>query len=211
MKVSIMIIDDHEIFRNGLKNLINSTSWGVCCGEASNIETGIDLIKKTKPNILLLDLYMDNGRRSFEDITKLREISPLTKIVILTVSEDEEDVYEATQQSVEGYLLKNTPFYKLETYLVDIHNGKIRISESLASSLFKEVSKQNIIKPLSDRESEVLFLVAEGCSNKDIAEKLCISVYTVKNHISNMMKKMNVKNRNQLAVNFFKKNSRLTS
>lgn len=208
MKISVMIIDDHEIFRNGIKNLINSTSWGVCCGEASNIdETALALIKKTRPDILLLDLYIDGGRRSFEDIAKLRKISPSTKIVILTVSEDEEDVYEATRQNVEGYILKNTPFQKLETYLIDIYNGEIRISESLASTLFKEVIKQNIIKPLSCRESEVLFLVAEGYSNKDIAEKLCISVYTVKNHVSNLMKKMNVKNRNQLAVSFLKKNA----
>jgi len=207
MKVPIMIIDDHEIFRNGLKHLINSTSWGTCCGEASSIETALDLIKKTKPSILLLDLYI-GGRRSFEEIPRLRKISPSTKIVILTVSEDEEDVYEATRQGVEGYILKNTSFSQLEAYLMDINRGSIIMSESLASILFKEVIKNNIIKPLSDREYEVLSLVAGGCSNRDIAEKLCISVYTVKNHISNIMKKMNVKNRNQLAISFLKKESK---
>ncbi len=207
MKISIMIIDDHEIFRNGLRNLINNTAWGTCCGEASSIETALDLIKKNKPQILLLDLYI-NGRRSFEDIPKLRKSSPSTKIVMLTVSEDEEDVYEATQQGVEGYILKDTPFSKLEAYLIDINNGSIIMSESLASVLFKEVMKINMIKPLSNRENEVLSLVAKGYSNKDIANTLCISVYTVKNHISNLMKKMNVKNRSQLALSFLKYNAR---
>ncbi|HHT46246.1 MAG TPA: response regulator transcription factor [Firmicutes bacterium] len=207
MKVPIMIIDDHEIFRNGLRNLINNTSWATCCGEASSIETSLDLIKKNKPQILLLDLYI-NGRRSFEDIPKLRKSSPSTKIVMLTVSEDEEDVYEATQQGVEGYILKDTPFSKLEAYLIDINNGSIIMSESLASVLFKEVMKINMIKPLSNRENEVLSLVAKGYSNKDIANTLCISVYTVKNHISNLMKKMNVKNRSQLALSFLKYNAR---
>lgn len=207
MKISIMIIDDHEIFRNGLRNLINSTSWGTCCGEASSIETALDLIKKNKPHILLLDLYI-NGRRSFEDIPKLRESSPSTKIVMLTVSEDEEDVYEATQQGVEGYILKDTPFSKLEAYLIDISNGSIIMSESQASVLFREVMKINMTKPLSNRENEVLSLVAKGYSNTDIADQLCISVYTVKNHISNLMKKMNVKNRSQLALSFLKYNVR---
>jgi len=207
MKISIMIIDDHEIFRNGLRNLINNTSWGTCCGEASSIETALDLIKKNKPHILLLDLYI-NGRRSFEDIPKLRESSPSTKIVMLTVSEDEEDVYEATQQGVEGYILKDTPFSKLEAYLIDISNGSIIMSESLASVLFREVMKINMTKPLSNRENEVLSLVAKGYSNTDIADQLCISVYTVKNHISNLMKKMNVKNRSQLALSFLKYNVR---
>jgi len=79
------------------------------------------------------------------------------------------------------------------------------MSETLASILFKKVIKQNIIKPLSDRENEVLSLVTKGYSNKEIAQELCISVNTVKNHISNIMKKMNVKNRNQLIISFLKR------
>ncbi len=146
------------------------------------------------------------GRRSFEEIPKLKEISPSTKIVILTASEDEEDVYEATRQGVMGYILKNASFSQLETYLININNGRVIMSETLASILFKKVIKQNIIKPLSDRENEVLSLVAEGYSNKEIAQELCISVNTVKNHISNIMKKMNVKNRNQLIISFLKRN-----
>ncbi len=208
MKIAVMVIDDHEIFRRGIINLINSTSWGVCCAEAGNIDKdSLALIKKTKPDILLLDLYMEGGRRTFADIRRLREQSPLTKIVILTVSEDEEDIYEATRQNVEGYILKNTPFHKLERHLNDIYKGNVRISESLASILFKEVAKQNIIAPLSSRENEVLSLIAEGYSNKEIAQKLCISVYTVKNHVSNLLKKMNVRNRNQLAISFLRKNA----
>lgn len=204
MKATVMIIDEHEIFRNGLKHLINSTSWATCCGEASNIETALNLIKDTKPNILLLDLYI-GGHRSFEEIPKLREISPSTKIVILTASKDEEDVYEATRQGVMGYILKNASFSQLETYLININNGRVIMSETLASILFKKVIKQNIIKPLSDRENEVLSLVTKGYSNKEIAQELCISVNTVKNHISNIMKKMNVKNRNQLIISFLKR------
>ncbi|HHU76573.1 MAG TPA: response regulator transcription factor [Firmicutes bacterium] len=208
MKISVMIVDDHEIFRSGIKNLINTTSWGVCNEEAGKIDKeALAVIRKTKPDILLLDLYLEGGHRSFENIKSVRENSPLTKIVILTVSEDEEDIYEATHQNVEGYILKSTPFGKMEKYLVDIFNGNIRISESLASTLFKEVTKHNITKPLSDRENEVLQLVADGYSNKQIAQNLCISVYTVKNHVSSLLRKMNAKNRHQLAISFLKKNT----
>ncbi len=206
MKVPIMIVDDHEIFRNGLKHLINSTTWATCCAEAGNMKKALELMKKNKPKIVLLDLYID-GHRSFEEISRLRKISPETKIVILTVSDDEEDVYEATQQGVEGYILKNTSFSQLENYLFQINNGRIIMSESLASTLFKEVIKNKNTKPLSEREKEVLALVIRGYSNKDIAEKLCISVYTVKNHISHIMKKMNAKNRHQLTISFLKKES----
>ena len=207
MSISVMIVDDHDIFRSGLKNLINSTSWGMCGAEASNIENALDLFKKTKPDILLLDLYFKQGHRSFADIARFRELSPHTKIVILTVSEDEEDIYEATQQNVDGYILKSTPFVKLESSLQDIHNGKIIMSESLASILFTKITKHNSGKPLSSRENEVLLLVGEGCSNKEIADRLFISVNTVKNHINNIMKKMNVKNRYQLATFILKKSA----
>jgi DNA-binding NarL/FixJ family response regulator len=148
---------------------------------------------------------MEHGYRSFVDIAKLRKLSPHTKIVVFTVSEDEEDVYEAAQQGVDGYILKSTPFVKLESYLLGINSGKKIISESLASKLFTIVSRNIANKPLSQRESEILILIGEGCSNQEIAERLHITVNTVKTHLNKIMKKMNVKSRYQLALHHLKK------
>ena len=198
MKLTIMIIDDHEIFRKGIIQLINQTNWGRVVAEAENLHSGLKLIRETKPDVLLLDLYIDRDVKSFEAVAKIKSLSPLTKVILLTVSEDEKDIYEASQYKVDGYLLKSTSFTKLEAYIQDIWKGNIIISDSLGSSLFKELQTKYSTKNLSLREREVLSLVKQGLTNKDIALRLCISEYTVKIHVSNILGKMGARKRSQL-------------
>jgi len=197
-KLRIMIIDDHELFRKGLIQLINQTIWGQVVADAGNISDGLVMMGDVLPDILLLDLYLGRNTRSFDYISKLKDISPNTKIVLLTVSEDEKDIWGASEYQIDGYLLKSTPFSELELYLQEIWRGKVIISDSLGSSLFRELQQKHIAQNLSSREREVLQLIRQGKTNKDIAATLFISENTVKIHVSNILDKMCVRRRSEL-------------
>jgi two-component system nitrate/nitrite response regulator NarL len=198
MVLSVMIIDDHEIFRKGIIQLLNQTKWCQVAAEAETIQAGLELVKKVKPDILLLDLYIDRNTKSFGYIDEIKSLSPKTKVILLTISEDEKDIFQATQHKVDGYLLKNTNFTQLEAYVQDIWKGETIISDSLGSTLFKELQTQSTTHSLSMREKEVLALVKKGRTNKAIAADLFISEFTVKIHVSNILRKMSVRKRNEL-------------
>ena len=198
MALRVMVIDDHEIFRKGIIQLLNQTQWGQVVAEAETIPKGLKLIDSVQPDVLLLDLYVDRNVKSFEFINKIKCLSPKTKVILLTISEDEKDVFEASQHKVDGYLLKSTNFSQLEACIQDIWKGETIISESLGSTLFKELQIKSTTQNLSSREREVLALVKQGKTNKTIASELFISEYTVKIHVSNILKKMNVRKRNEL-------------
>jgi len=193
-----MVIDDHEIFRKGIIQLLNQTQWGQVVSEAETIQKGLALIGNVLPDVLLLDLYVDRSTKSFDYINEIKSLSPKTKVILLTISEDEKDVFEASQHKVDGYLLKSTNFSQLEAYIQDIWKGETIISESLGSTLFKELQTKNTTQNLSTREREVLVLVKQGKTNKAIATALFISEYTVKIHVSNILKKMSVRKRHEL-------------
>jgi len=197
-KLRIMMIDDHELFRKGLLQLINQTEWGQVVADTGRIADGIQAIQAAQPDILLLDLYLDRSTTSFDYIAQLKDLSPQTKIVLLTVSEDEKDILTASEHQIDGYLLKSTPFSELELYLQEIWRGKVIISDSLGSSLFKELQQKHVAQNLSTREREVLALIRQRKTNKDIAAALFISENTVKIHVSNILDKMGVHRRSEL-------------
>ena len=198
MSLKIMIIDDHELFRKGLIQLIDQAGWGRVVADADNAPDGLLALENHKPDILLLDLYIERNTTSFPFISQIKAISPHTKNVLLTVSEDEKDILEASNYQVDGYLLKSTPFSQLEIYLQEIARGKVIISDSLASSLFRELQNKNQTQSLSLREREVLALIKRGKPNRDIAAALFISENTVKIHVSNILEKMGVRKRSEL-------------
>ncbi len=197
MKLKIIIVDDHEIFRKGISRLLNQTSWATVCADAGDLTLGLNLVADFQPDILLLDLYLGNDL-SVGLIPKIKLASPRTKIVVLTISEDVEDIRKTAEYAVDGYLLKSTPFLEFENHLKNVVNGQICISDSLASLLFKDLVDVGKKKPLTPREQDVLALLGEGLSNKEIADRLHISLYTVKNHVGSIIKKLNISNRYQV-------------
>jgi two-component system nitrate/nitrite response regulator NarP len=198
MTISVMVIDDHDIFRRGIIQLLNQTSWARVVGQADSVDSSLRNFESTKPEILLLDLYLGHGIKTFEMIPEYKRLSPETKVVLLTVSEDDSDIFEAAQYEVAGYILKNTPFSILEEYLQNIYAGEILISDSLGSSLFKELKTKHTAVALSTRERDVLQLLRKGYPNKLIARELYISENTVKIHVSNIMRKLNVHRRSEI-------------
>jgi two-component system nitrate/nitrite response regulator NarL len=199
LNVNIMIVDDHEMFRKGISRLISQISWANVCAELGTLEDVVRLLKGVSPDIILLDLHMGK-ERSFHIIPKIRELNQHVKIVILTNSEDPEDIVTAAQYSVDGYLVKSMPFEQFEGCLHDIALGNIRITDYLGSILFKHMVLSIKNKNLTSREQDVYTLLSRGMSNKEIADQLNISLYTVKNHVSNIIKKHHLANRYQVMV-----------
>ena len=197
--IKIAIIDDHELFRSGLSQLINQTGWGCVVGQASDIASGLKMLQESGPDILLLDLYLRHSEKSFASVEEMSKLCPDIKIVFLTVSEDEDDIFEATKYpNIYGYILKSTPFSELEKHILSVNEGKTIVSNVLASSMFRSLQQQNNISVLSTREKEILGLIKLGLSNKEIAKALFISENTVKVHVSNIFEKLNVTKRSQL-------------
>ncbi|MFZ5352995.1 MAG: response regulator [Bacillota bacterium] len=209
-KIRILIADDHSIVREGLKQLLELEADFEVVGQASN---GIETIQKVKefdPDVLLLDINMPvmNGIKA---LRKIKEDGLKTRVVVLTIHEDREYLLETMQVGATGYILKDSDSSSLYKAIRDAYNGQSYIQPKLAAELVKEFNKPKASRDkseneLTQREYEVLTLIAEGFNNKDIAETLFISEKTVKNHVSNIFRKINVSDRTQAAIYAFKHN-----
>lgn len=175
-------------------------------GEATNGQEAIDQAKELMPDLILMDIQMPecNG---LEATRRIKEEMPYVNIVILSISDDVQDFFEAIKSGAQGYLLKNLdPDHWLD-YLTSIVQGEAPISRALANKIIQEFSMKRDDVPgsnLSQREAELLHLVAEGLSNKEIGVKLHISESTVKNHLRNILAKLHLKNRIQLVAYAYK-------
>lgn len=205
--IRILLVDDHTLFRKGLVSLLSTQKDFVVVGEASNGHEAMDKAKEYMPDIILMDIWMPkcNGL----DATKrIKEEMPYVKIVMLTVSDDDYTLFEAIKAGAQGYLLKNLEPQELFELIRGVIRGEAPISRSLAAKILDEFAKSskrgdnlNKVSPgLTPREKDVLQLLVEGASNKDIAKKLKITENTVKNHLRNIMEKLHLQNRVQLAV-----------
>lgn len=196
----VIIGDDHEHARAAMKIILGSDPAFQIVGEATNGKEIIQLCQEISPDLVLMDINMPvlNGL----DATRaLKEVVPHIKIVMVTVSDDVADLFEALKKGAQGYLLKNlNPTIWLD-YLHAIMTDDAPISKEIARRILTEFTNQprpHSTNHLTSREQEILSLVAQGNSNKEIAHLLTISEYTVKNHLKNIMQKLHVTNRVQL-------------
>ena len=208
--INILIADDHSIVREGLKQLLDLETDFKVVGQASNGVETIEKVAQLKPDVLLLDINMPvmNGINALK---KIKEDGLSTNVVILTLHEDREYLLETLQIGATGYILKDSDSATLYKAIRDAYNGDSYIQPKLAAELVKEFSRPKGIQIRSEneltlREYEVLLLIAEGRNNKEIAEKLFISEKTVKNHVSNIFRKIDVSDRTQAAIYAFKNN-----
>lgn len=206
--VNIIIIDDHSLVREGIKQLLELDGDIKVIGEAGNGEEGIELIQTTNPDVVLLDINMPimNGLQMLQ---KLKEYKLQVKVLILTIHNEIEYLAKAVEIGINGYVLKDSDSEILKKAIFTIHEGETYIQPNLAPLLNEKISFQEenaAINDLTKREVEVLKLLAEGLFNKEIAYKLSISEKTVKNHVSNIFRKIEVFDRTQAAV-FAIKNS----
>lgn len=196
-KIKIIIVDDHEIFRNGLKMVLGKLSYVNLIGEADNGATFIEILKKEKPEIVLLDIEMPvmNG---IEAAGKALAIYPDLKIIALTMFNDDEYVKSMMDVGVKGFLIKNINKDTLDKAILTVNNGGNYYSEELFEFFSKQMTKEKKSDEkfidLTRREKEILQLLCEGLSNKEIADELFVSERTVLGHKTNLLFKTNCKN-----------------
>ena len=204
--IRVLVADDHDLFRSGLRGLLEGAGL-VVVGEASRGDEAVRAVGEFAPDVVVMDLNMP----VLDGVHATREIvssSPLTRIVVLTVSDQEEDVMDAILAGACGYLLKSSSIEQLVAGIHAAAVGESLVSPHIAAKVLQRLragstdtaSAETIRAELSDREVEVLKLVAAGLENAEIAAKLHISPKTVKNHLSNIFMKLQFENRIQAAV-----------
>ena len=203
-KIKIIIADDHTIFRQGLRMLLAQEDDMEVVGEAADGIEALELAKKHNPDIILLDIAMPN-MDGVKVAGKIKKSLPQIKIIVLTSYSDDQFLYEFLKLGVSGFVLKDSASQELIYSIRKSHEGMVFFDPSVSKKVmekFTQVSggKSDFVNygKLSDREKEVLRLVAEGCATKEVAEKLYISPKTVENHRANIMKKLNIRDRTGL-------------
>jgi DNA-binding NarL/FixJ family response regulator len=200
--ISVLVVDDHPVFLKGLVMVLGEHTDIEVVGEAVDGAEAVAKATELQPSVIIMDIQMPRSN-GVETTAALQKAAPNTKVLILTVSEKNGDVFEAMQAGARGYLLKSAGIEELVTAIKVVSLGDVIISQGIASKLIdylRPVSEQaeaNEMQTLSIRELEVLKLVAAGASNGEIADQLSISEATVKAHLRNIMDKLQVKNRAQ--------------
>jgi DNA-binding NarL/FixJ family response regulator len=204
--VRVLIVDDHDLFRSGLRNLLEEEGVQVV-GEAAAGQEALDLVRELAPDVVVMDLNMP-GMGGVEATRHISTIAPLTRVVMLTISDQDADVTDAILAGACGYLLKDSSIHQLIAGIRAAALGESLISPAIAAKVLQRLRasssqpeiESTIRAELSEREIEVLKLIANGKDNAMIAAELHISPKTVKNHISNILMKLQIDNRIQAAV-----------
>src|SRR3990167_2679227 len=206
-KTTVLLVDDHTLFREGMASLLSAQQDIEVVGEASDGLEALEKARELAPDLILMDIRMP--RCSGLEATRLiKQELPHTRIVMLTVSEDDQDLFEAVSLGAEGYLLKTLKSQELFELLKGVFRGEAPISRSMAKKLLQEFARQSHHQDqptsprveLTRRECEVLELLSEGASDKEIATRLGISPRTAKNHVHNILEKLQLGNRVQAAA-----------
>ncbi|MGA8211728.1 MAG: response regulator transcription factor [Nocardioidaceae bacterium] len=199
--IRVAVVDDQELFRRGLTMLLGVEDDIEVVGEAGDGIAGTDLVATAAPDVILMDVRMPK-RSGIEACVAIKEITPSARIIMLTVSDEEADLYDAVKNGASGYLLKDSSIEEVAQAIRVVADGQSLISPSMAIKLldeFKQMSRsdrQQVPTPrLTDRELEVLKLVAQGLNNREIAKRLFISENTVKNHVRNILEKLQLHSR----------------
>ncbi|WP_079478265.1 response regulator [Halobacillus salinus] len=205
--INILVCDDHEILRKGIVELLNLQEGMKVVAEASNGVEAVELTNEKAPDVVLMDIQMPQSD-GLQAVKEIRLKNKEVKIIMLTVSDEETDLYTSIKYGANGYLLKNMNLEELFTHIHGVLRGEASFSPGLANKLlheFKNMAEQLHNQKadqynLSERELEVLELVVKGYSNEEIGKELFISQHTVKKHLGNILQKLHVKNRYQAAT-----------
>jgi DNA-binding NarL/FixJ family response regulator len=205
LPLRVLVADDHRLFRQGLIGLMKTRKDLVTViGEASTGHEAVDMAQRLQPDVVLMDLFMPDGD-GLEATAAIHEQCPGTAVVLLTSSDSDEHIYRAVQLGAAGYLLKDLDADELFAMLTSVSTGEVVMTRSIGAKLLRriatpprEAEAQSDV--LTEREIDVLRLVASGASNPQIADQLCISINTVKVHLRNILDKLSLENRTQAAA-----------
>lgn len=198
--IRVLIADDHTLFRDGLRVLLSSTSDMALVGEAVNGDEAVALAMQRQPDVVLMDIQMP-GLNGIEATRQIVGMSPHMNVLIVTMFEDDQSVFAAMQAGARGYILKGAKHTELLRAIRAVSGGEAIFSPAIAVRLMAYFSNMQptlapqLFPELSEREREILLLIVQGDKNTEIAEKLVLSAKTVRNHVSNILSKLQVANR----------------
>lgn len=211
-KIRVVIADDHAMVRQGLKQILELEDDMVVVAQAPNGEDAVKAAKEYNPDVILMDINMP-GMNGLQAIKEMKTENLPSRIIVLTIHEDREYLFKTLQMGAEGYVLKDADPSVLIEAIRSVNRGQSYIQANMTRELVKEFNRVTLHdkgkgeeNSLTARELEVLELIAEGMINKEIAKRLYISEKTVKNHVSNIFRKLNVSDRTQAAIYAFKHN-----
>ena len=203
-RISILIVDDHEVVRKGIRSYLETVKDFQVIGEAASGEEALKLVSDYIPDIVLLDLMMP-GMDGVETTRRIKHISPRSNVVVLTSFHEDAHIFPALKAGAISYILKDMKMEKLVDALRRAANKEVTLHPLVAARVLQNLRSENgeeqpLFTELTERELDVLRLIANGMTNSQIAEKLVISEYTVKGHVSNILSKLHLADRTQVAV-----------
>ncbi|MFC4353998.1 response regulator [Chryseomicrobium palamuruense] len=201
--IRLIIVDDHAVLRDGLKTILESEQDIQVIGEAESGNLAMSLVTTLKPDVVLTDINMP-GMNGIEVTKAIKQIDSHVKVLILTMHSHEEYLMAAIKEGADGYLLKDAPSNHVIDAIRTVHTGESVIHPSLTKKLMnyhhQQLREEKTENKLTGRERDVLICLVEGLTNKEIGERLFVSEKTVKIHVSNIFKKLNVKSRSQVVI-----------
>lgn len=204
--IKVLVVEDQTLMRQGLKTILELEPGTSVVGEAADGASGVRLALELRPDVILMDVQMP-GMNGVDATAAICAAWPAARVIILTTFDRDDYVYQGVRAGAMGFLLKDTPAENLVQTIQKVHAGEVFIQPEIASRTLRELMrpKEAPLEPLSEREREVLILIAQGLSNRDIAEKLVLSEGTIKNHVSNILNKLQAENRTH-AVDIARRN-----
>lgn len=210
-KIRVLLIDDHDIVRLGIRTLIQRNEDMIVCGESGNLEEGYKFIEKDKPDVVLLDMKLPDGDGIIGCRT-IKRISPGTKVIILTAYGEDSLIVEVIKVGADGYLLKNIDSKKIVSSIRDVAKGDKVLDQNVLNKFIdlvknKDKSTENDDILLTKQERNILDLISEGKTNKEISSELYVAEKTVRNYVSAILKKIKVDNRTEAAMYWMRQKS----
>lgn len=204
--IRVLLVDDHEMVRLGVSSYLSIQSDVEVVGEAENGEDGYEKAMALRPDVILMDLVME-VMDGIESTKKILKEWPEARILIVTSFIDDEKVYPAIEAGASGYLLKTSTAHEIANAIRKTYNGERVLEPEVTTKMMEQLSNRNrhvLHEELTNREQEILLLIAQGMSNQEIADELFITLKTVKTHVSNILAKLEVEDRTQASIYAFK-------